>query len=377
MKRRNKVVFWGICISIILLTGCWDRVEIEERGFVMGIGIDTGEKEGEMLITYQIALPAAMFGEGEADKKVWNVSTTSPTIIRAKKNIKTRVDKVLNVEHTRVIIISKELAEQGIAAHMDYFLRDVDMRRRTDIIISEGPIKEIFAITPPTARSTSDYLADILLLNEQHVHRISSDVDLLELAKNLRRGSDFILVKAKAGEKDIELTGAAVFRKDTYVGHLSPDEVKATKWLIDDISRGTIILQDVDGLPGHMVFEISEGRSKVTPRIQGERVDFDVQIRIEGDVAEMQHLNFENILTQYFIENLERAIEQLIKRQCHEILKKAQEKFEADFMDFGGLVRQYNARWFKAHEQQWREIFKESELNVSVDANIRRIGLVQ
>ena len=366
-----------MCISVILLGGCWDRVEIEERGFVMGIGLDVGEKQDEIVVTYQIALPGAMFGEGEVDKKVWNISTTSSAIVRAHKQIKTRVDKVLNAEHTRVIIISNALAKKGIASHMDYFFRDIDMRRRTDILISEGPAKEIFDITPPTARSTADYLANILLLNEQDVHRISSDVDLLEIAKNLRRGSDFIVAQIRGGEEDIQMTGAAVFRKDKYVGTLTDDEVKATKWLIDDISRGTVVLEDVGGLPGHVVFEISEGRSKVTPRIQGERVDFDVQIRIEGDVAEIQYLNFEHILTQYFIGEFENTIAQHIKRQCYEIFKKAQKEFETDFMDFGGLVRQYNMRWFQANEHQWRETFKESNLNVSVDVNIRRIGLVE
>jgi spore germination protein len=42
MSRMMKITS---VLSLLLLTGCWDRVEIEERGFVVGVGVDLLKKE--------------------------------------------------------------------------------------------------------------------------------------------------------------------------------------------------------------------------------------------------------------------------------------------------------------------------------------------
>ena len=44
-KSKIKVVLYQIML-IVLLTGCWDKVEINERAFVSVIGIDKYTQEG-------------------------------------------------------------------------------------------------------------------------------------------------------------------------------------------------------------------------------------------------------------------------------------------------------------------------------------------
>ncbi|MBZ4645426.1 MAG: hypothetical protein JG777_915 [Clostridia bacterium] len=386
VTRRNlikQIIKLGlmlvICFQVVFLTGCWDMVELEERAFVLGIGLDKGEKEGEITLTYQFALPSAMFGEGggKGEKKVWNLAASSSTVIGAHKELLTRLNKVINLEHTRVLLIGEELAREGISKHMDFFFRDINMRRRTDVLIAQDKAQDFFNIMPPTANSTSDYLADIISQNEKRTGHISPKVDMVEMTKNLRRGTDFILAKVARGEKDIVMSGAGVFRKDKLIGVLGAEEVMATRWLKSDISKGTITLKSIDGAKDENVFEISEGRTKVKPYIQGEDVNFDVSIRVEGDIAEMKVLNFKRTVTGDFINMFEKAIEEEIGKRCNEIMDKAQREFETDFLDFGHLVKDYNFRWMKQHEDQWRDIFKKSRMNIKVDVNIRRVGLVK
>lgn len=378
--RRKKAYLVTMVTVLILFTGCWDRVEIENRGFVLGIGLDKAESEGKIAMTYQFALPSAMFGAGGngggGGEKVWNVTSTSPSVIRAEKQILTRMNRVPDLQHTQVLIIGEALAEEGLYEYIDFFLREINIRRRMDVLIAEGKAEDLFDIAPLTANSTADYLSEIIMLNEKDVHRISSEVDLLKMSKNLRRGTDFIVAKVAPGKKDIEMTGAGVFRKDQLIGYLDPEEVRKTKWLIDDISQGTIVVEDIGGIQGHIVFEISEGKTRVTPQIHDESVDFDAVIRVEGDVAELEDLDFPDTTSEEFITEVERKIEQEIKKECEEIMKKAQEEFEAEFFNFGALVKNYDRRWFEKHEAEWRKIFKKSRLSVKVNVDIRRVGLV-
>ncbi len=377
MQHKKKYIFLLISIFLTIFTGCWDRIEIENRAFVLGIGLDKNEGD-KIALTYQIALPSAMYGEGGADgDKVLNITSTSPTVTRAEKQILTRLDRVPNKAHTQVLIIGEDLAREGITKYIDYFLRNSEMRRRTKVLITEGKGQDLFSIIPPTANSTSDYIGNIFLFNEKDVHRISSEVDLMKMTENLRRDMDFIVAKATKGKNDIAITGAAVFRKDKLVGYLGPEEVRKTKWLIDDISRGTIVLEDVNGMRGHIVFEISNGKTKIKPMIKEDDVDFDINIRVEGDVVESEDLEFLNTMEQNFITEFEKAIENEIIKECNEIVRKARDEFDAEFFNFGRLVKNYNLKWFDEHEAEWREIFKRSKLNINVDVNIRRVGLIQ
>ena len=55
-----------IILSILMfLTGCWDRIEIEERGFVIAVAIDS-EKENKILLTQQLINPKSMNGSSNS-----------------------------------------------------------------------------------------------------------------------------------------------------------------------------------------------------------------------------------------------------------------------------------------------------------------------
>lgn len=377
-KYRVKILFLMIFV-IILQCGCWDKIELEHRAFVLGIGLDKGDKPGEIALTYQIALPAAMYGEEGGDgPKVLNLTTTSPSILQAAQQLFMRLDKVIDLEHARVLILGEELCKDGIGKYIDYFLREINMQRRVKVLTSKGKVSDIFEISPPTANSTSDFIADVLIQNEARTTRLSSEVDLLRLARDLRTKNDFVLARVMGGEDDdLMMTGAAVFKNDKMVGFLTPNEVRMVKWLKDDISKGTMIFDNIEEVGGYIVFNISGGKTNVFPKIQKNKIDFYVSIRVEGDIAEIENLDFKQTVTNEFINKIERIIEERIKSECQEIFHKAQNEYEAEIFDFRRIVEGYNYNWVQGIKHKRTEVFKRAQIFVQVDVNIRRVGLVK
>jgi len=363
---------------MLFLTGCWDVVELEDRAFVLGIALDKAEKEEDIVVTYQIALLSQMFGENPGGgEKVKNISTVAPNIIRANRQILTRIDKVLNIEHLQVILIGEELARDGFYKHIDLFFRDINVRRKTNVLITEGKAADYFEITPLTALSASQYISDIMRLNESRVHQVSSAVDILKLAISIREGRDYFITKVSKAEKDVVVSGAAVFKSNKMIGWLDADEAGKAKWLINDLTAATIILQDVNGIQGQVVFEVQNSRTRIKPVVRGEQVEFDVNIRTEGIVVERENVNFNVSEKADFIHELEESIEAKIRRDCMEIFEAAQKKYETDFLNLGHLVQLYNVRWWEKNEKQWERIFKDAKLNLNVDAYIRGVGLTE
>ena len=375
---KNRLFFLLIVTYMLFLTGCWDVVELEDRAFVLGIALDKAEKEEDIVVTYQIALLSQMFGENPGGgEKVKNISTVAPNIIRANRQILTRIDKVLNIEHLQVILIGEELARDGFYKHIDLFFRDINVRRKTNVLITEGKAADYFEITPLTALSASQYISDIMRLNESRVHQVSSAVDILKLAISIREGRDYFITKVSKAEKDVVVSGAAVFKSNKMIGWLDADEAGKAKWLINDLTAATIILQDVNGIQGQVVFEVQNSRTRIKPVVRGEQVEFDVNIRTEGIVVERENVNFNVSEKADFIHELEESIEAKIRRDCMEIFEAAQKKYETDFLNLGHLVQLYNIRWWEKNEKQWERIFKDAKLNLNVDAYIRGVGLTE
>ena len=44
MKKKNKYLSI-LFVTLLLLTGCWDKKEIDDQQFVISLGIDKSEKE--------------------------------------------------------------------------------------------------------------------------------------------------------------------------------------------------------------------------------------------------------------------------------------------------------------------------------------------
>ncbi|MFH5184397.1 hypothetical protein ACHHV8_18095 [Paenibacillus sp. TAB 01] len=124
-KLRSKKISVLLMFSFVLplLTGCWDRLEIEERAVVLGVGIDKAEqalpkpseaishpadkklnitKAGLIKVSAQIAVPGRIpLGPGEGggggggQKTIWVVEATGYTVADAFNVLQQRVSRPL------------------------------------------------------------------------------------------------------------------------------------------------------------------------------------------------------------------------------------------------------------------------------------------
>lgn len=68
-----------------MLTGCWDKIEIEDRAFVMAIGIDLSSSNKRYVVTFQFPNAAQITkgtsgGGGGSEKPSFAVSEVADTI---------------------------------------------------------------------------------------------------------------------------------------------------------------------------------------------------------------------------------------------------------------------------------------------------------
>ena len=83
-KTNNAKFIFLILLLPLFLTGCYDRFELDNLAYVIAIGVDPGEN-GNVNITYQIAVPLKITGENsETGKETYTTYTVIP-ITQTKK----------------------------------------------------------------------------------------------------------------------------------------------------------------------------------------------------------------------------------------------------------------------------------------------------
>ncbi len=196
-KRRGKALKC-LCILLLIipgLTGCWDRTELEERGIILGLGIDTvppeaakhedqitetNRKDGfpppgkEMIkLTAQIAVPGrvplgpgqgggSQGGGGGGQKPVWVIQVMGHTLDDAIQNLQQQVSQELYLGHLRVVIVSEQLAKRGLKKTLALLMRDPEIRKSSYLLVSRSPADKALTVAPPLERVPTLYLTDMM-----------------------------------------------------------------------------------------------------------------------------------------------------------------------------------------------------------------------
>jgi spore germination protein len=117
LKRSFQLV-----ILIPLLTGCWSSRDIEKLDLLIGVGVDTAQEETSsyyetdslLTVTYQMAKVKSNQSQDsikQEEKPYTNVEQTGASILETARDIIQSRKNTMNGQHQRLIIISRELAE--------------------------------------------------------------------------------------------------------------------------------------------------------------------------------------------------------------------------------------------------------------------------
>ena len=70
-KTKTVCKLLLLFVIVCLLTGCWDREELEDKAYVIGLGLDRSKQEGKIKVTMLIANPevGSMQGGGGSTEK--------------------------------------------------------------------------------------------------------------------------------------------------------------------------------------------------------------------------------------------------------------------------------------------------------------------
>lgn len=165
-KLKFIILFSFICFSF---TGCFSKSEIEDLAYVIALGIDKGS-EDNIIVSYQIAVPIKIAGEGSSGGKGSTTLVTLETdsLYNSISRANTMISKEITLSHNKLIVISEEIAKEGIHDLLNALVTNREVRPKTSIIIYKGQAKEMLENLEPVLEKNPARYYELLLDANQY-----------------------------------------------------------------------------------------------------------------------------------------------------------------------------------------------------------------
>jgi len=377
MKKVKVVCLVTLIFSMVFLTGCWNYREIDTMNIVSGLAIDKGEQGLKYHLTFEVLDLSSTPAQGATKTK--QLESEGDTVFDAVRNIVKSSQKKLFFSDCKAIVISSDLAKEGLSPILDWFNRDAEPRITLDLIIS----KDKTAADILKSETSQDEIASYKISNmlDHDISFLGKDPEIeLYQAYNLLGGKGVSLILPsiktsilKSGNT-LDLAGTAMFKKDKLIGFLDNDESKFLLFVKDKISGG-ILLANIDSSENNISLEIVNSQTKVTPVISNDKVT--IKIDIKTKVAMGEDNTGGDKLTETAIQDIQKNAEKQLIAGVKGIIEKVEKEYDSDIFGFGTAVYQSNPAFWMKVEPQWNQIFSSLKCELSAKVEIENTAIAK
>ena len=400
-----------LVLACLFAAGCSSNGahETDEVLWVLSMGIDKAE-DGDLLVSYRIANPQAETPSGGGDsggqekKKSTVVTIKAPSPAETRNILDASFSRTVSQAHNMVIMISEELARDGVQDLLGGLMRLREFRGSVYIVVCRGKARDMFINNdPPIDKLISRWIQNYmhssidtsyyLSLNAHHFYtRLKSYSGApLAVAYGLNPQSDDNRSTGnrytgrvdaylpgdlpRHGGNPIEIAGTAVFKADKLVGFLDTGETRALSILLDTFPHGQVTINDPLDPKRLAVVAIRNGRKpKFTIDISGEHPVIGVDVLLEGEMMIIPSgINYESNEYHTLIET---EISNALQEQITNMLFRTQ-KWGADVVDFGRFIRPKFWTLQEMLQYDWDKKYLQAAIQVKVQTKIRRGGLLR
>ncbi|OCT11158.1 hypothetical protein A8709_05600 [Paenibacillus pectinilyticus] len=377
-KPRVRLVI-TLLLTATLLTGCWDRTEINDIAFVLTSSVDIDD-DGKYRVAYMFPLPGSMGGAsggsgGTAGNKSYYIDSEVGTSFRdAVSKLQTRLSRRIFLAHRRTIVVGEKFAAAGIDQLFDVLPRSPENRMTTLLVATKGKGYDLLNAEPKFERFPAEVIRELT----KSPRAMSTTMKDIGLALSFQ--SDPIMgylearnsKGAKEPSNEIQLIGYVQFKGDKMVGIYKKQEANGLMWLRDQIEDQQLTFSVQDGKL--ISINVLGGKVAISPKVQEDKVVFDIVVTARGAVREDQ--SDENLFQSSILHSVEAKFGEEIKDSMLATIKQMK-KEGTDSAHLGLIVwRTFPQKWRTQFEGNWEHYFKEAEFNIRVDASIPDTGVI-
>ncbi|MGN7469470.1 Ger(x)C family spore germination protein [Brevibacillus sp. SAFN-007a] len=359
--------------TIALLTGCMDRIDLEDATITLMTGVDLDEKN-ELLVY----LSSPVFSK-EAKDKEEEYGVKVESLRQARGRFDGVVTALTLSGKIQVFVIGKKLLE-----HPDWFrlldvmFRDARFTVNARVIICDGPIKDLFHFSPTDKPRLPLHLTR--LLDKANQRNLTVKTTVQEFHRQMfEKGETPVLAEIKKG-KSLKVLGTALLKQDgryatlleardtmllQMIRHGKQGETSLTIPLLANADKHPIIKE-------RLTFLVNGINRRVKTSYRNNQFQFDVKMKLRVSISER--------LFPFHMEKDYKKMEQLISEELRKefahLVKKCQES-GTDPFGFGVYARAYEYEAWKKVKDDWPKAFANADVRIVPEVSILGDGVIK
>ncbi|MHA6482942.1 Ger(x)C family spore germination protein [Paenibacillus sp. strain BS8-2] len=390
MKIRLIAVILVSAVLLPILTGCWNRMELNEIGIAIGLGIDK-KKNGQYGVSVQVVDPSeAAEGKGSSGRApVTMFEAEDRTIIGALRKMTTMSPRRIYFSHLRILVLGEALARSGIGDIMDFLFRSQELRPDYYVIIArDATAQDTLKVLTPLNKLPADSLFSSLLLSERLWAPTSAITTNMLLRTLLNPGKELILtgvrihkggdipsdsldnVKQILSPSYLQFSGLSIFKGDKLVGWLNEKNSKGYNFVADKVRTTIGDIRCPDG--GTMALELVRTHSRMKTGMKDGQPYGSVLVEAEAAIPEAECSL--DLSKQQNIEKIQREAEHRMVEGISDTISLAQNTYKSDIFGFGYAFHRSNRREWSKLKHDWNEHFSGMPIEIKANIKIRGIG---
>lgn len=418
IKKASIVILIWILICTTL-TSCYDAREVDDEVYALVIGVDKGvSNKVRITMQYPTYKSGGDSGGGQGDKSSGGMGSSNAapgsdiqtieasTILEALDMYGMAISRRISLMHTKMLVFSEDFARGGVGKYLAPIARYRETRRVMNVVVVKGKaegflrenqanigesISKAMELMVQQSDNTSffprvtfnDFYRGMLSSFEQPYTIYAGINGFEETAPEKKENNAPLVISQgflpgglpRSGSTKREYAGTAVFDGDKMVGFLDSDETRYFLMVTGKFKRGIIDLED-ERSPGDAIpLDLRPGRAPVTKgHFENGLPVVDLKLQMEADIGAIQsRINYEKL---GLIEELNNQVEKHIKDNIVKVINKVQKEYKSDIFGFGHKFAGYFPTIPEWEKYDWIKHFEEARINVNVDVNIRRTGLM-
>lgn len=390
-----------ICLICLPLSGCWDRIEMEDQLFLVSLGLDQG-RSARYRVTARAAIiqshKTGLLGGREGGAPSSEILTVeADDVAQAIYIMNSAVARRITTRHIRAILVGEAVARGGVQDLWADLSRNPEIRSTTSFFVARGTAEEMLRRADWTGDFNPAKVIQGVLLVEKQLH-IAPPVQLHHMinrsgARGIHPFASVVAINrritgegapppadqsAQAGSlprfsgNPVEIAGTAIFRDNVLKGFLTVDETQALLALRGEMGKAYVNVPNPFRPEQTLMIRFHQEnrpwyRAALTPA--GPQVQ--VKLLFEGEVLSGR----ENYMNAGVRDRVEKAARKHMDARIRSLIAKLR-AWEADPVGFGLHFRSKFATWKAWDRYRWSDRLATLQVDVVTDVRIRRQGLI-
>lgn len=399
MVKKTIAMLLIIILCLFTLSGCYNAEGLETLAYAVAIGIDKGENN-QIKLTLQFALSndSNSSGSSSQSQKSTITAVECATIDSGIALINSYISKKVNLSHCKAIIISEDIAYEGVSEYIYTFVNNLEIRPDCNIIISRCNAYDYLNNSEPTLESVSaryyefilnsseytgytqniklsDFYSNMLSttsqayailggINDNATHKTHSDSPNYDIEGSYK--ADETPIDTETG---VENMGIAVFKNDILVGELNGMEALSHLLVINEFENATISAPNPYNKNSSLSLYINSNKSpKIDVKIINGTPYITCNFYISGYILSLdENMNYSDENTMKLINE---STNLFLEQNISSYLYKTAKDYKSDIGNFGKHVISNYITWNDWIESDWLFNYQNSFFNVNVETSI-------